>query len=52
MCFEVDYGVHEEAGQNTVMDLTYPQEAEDFRVEISGWLKDNLPKDGSSQASH
>ena len=26
------------------MDLTYPQEAEDFRVEISGWLKDNLPE--------
>ncbi len=44
MCFEVDCGVHEEAGQNTVMDLTYPQEAEDFRVEISGWLKDNLPE--------
>lgn len=25
------------------MDLTYPQEAENFRVEISAWLKDNLP---------
>ncbi len=25
------------------MDLAYPQEAEDFRVEIAGWLKENLP---------
>jgi len=24
--------------------LSYPQEAEDFRVEISSWLKDNLPE--------
>lgn len=44
MCFEVGCGVHEEAGQNTLMDLTYPQEAEDFRLEISGWLKANLPE--------
>jgi alkylation response protein AidB-like acyl-CoA dehydrogenase len=25
------------------MDLTYPQEAEDFRVEIRAWLEENLP---------
>ena len=25
------------------MDLTYPPEAETFRVEIRGWLEDNLP---------
>ena len=25
------------------MDLAYPQEAEQFRVEIAGWLKENLP---------
>ena len=25
------------------MDLTYPQAAEDFRVEIRGWLEENLP---------
>ncbi len=25
------------------MDLTYPPEAEEFRVEIRGWLEDNLP---------
>jgi alkylation response protein AidB-like acyl-CoA dehydrogenase len=25
------------------MDLTYPPEAEQFRVEIRGWLQDNLP---------
>ena len=24
--------------------MSYPQEAEDFRVEISSWLKDNLPE--------
>lgn len=26
------------------MDLTYPQEAEAFRVEIRAWLEENLPK--------
>ena len=26
------------------MDLSYPAEAEAFRVEIRGWLEDNLPK--------
>jgi hypothetical protein len=26
------------------MDLTYPPEAEEFRAEIAGWLKDNLPE--------
>jgi len=26
------------------MDLTYPQEAESFRVEIHAWLEENLPK--------
>ena len=25
------------------MDLTYPNEAEEFRAEIKGWLLDNLP---------
>jgi alkylation response protein AidB-like acyl-CoA dehydrogenase len=25
------------------MDLTYPQDAEEFRVEIKRWLKENLP---------
>jgi hypothetical protein len=25
------------------MDLTYPPEAEEFRVEIRGWLEENLP---------
>ena len=25
------------------MDLTYPQAAEDFRVEIRGWIEENLP---------
>ena len=25
------------------MDLTYPNEAEDFRAEIKAWLLDNLP---------
>lgn len=25
------------------MDLSYPQDAEEFRVEIRGWLHDNLP---------
>ena len=34
-----------QAGTGTVdrMDLTYPPEAEAFRAEIAGWLKDNLP---------
>jgi len=27
-----------------VMDLSYPPEAEEFRTEIAGWLKDNLPE--------
>ena len=27
------------------MDLTYPPEAEEFRVEIRAWLDDNLPPD-------
>jgi alkylation response protein AidB-like acyl-CoA dehydrogenase len=27
----------------SAMDLTYPPEAEEFRAEIAGWLKDNLP---------
>ncbi len=27
------------------MDLTYPAEAEEFRVEIRGWLEENLPND-------
>ena len=31
------------AGYRAAMDLAYPQEAEDFRVEIAGWLKENLP---------
>ena len=26
------------------MDLTYPPEAEEFRTEIAGWLKENLPE--------
>ena len=26
------------------MDLTYPPEAEAFRLEIRAWLKDNLPQ--------
>ena len=31
-------------GTVPVMDLTYPPEAEEFRTEIAGWLKDNLPE--------
>ncbi len=33
------------AGAGTVrgMDLAYPPEAEEFRAEIAGWLRDNLP---------
>ena len=30
-------------GTVTDMDLTYPAEAEEFRGEIAGWLKENLP---------
>ncbi len=26
------------------MDLSYPPEAEEFRIVISGWLKENLPE--------
>jgi alkylation response protein AidB-like acyl-CoA dehydrogenase len=29
--------------QNGAMDLTYPQDAEDFRTEIRSWLHTNLP---------
>ena len=29
--------------QNEAMDLTYPAEAEQFRVEIRSWLEENLP---------
>ncbi len=32
-----------EAGYRASMDLEYPPEAEDFRLEIAGWLKENLP---------
>ena len=32
------------AGTVRRMDLAYPPEAEEFRCEIAGWLKDNLPK--------
>ena len=27
------------------MDLTYPDEAEQFRTEIRAWLEENLPDD-------
>ena len=30
-------------GYRAAMDLAYPQQAEDFRVEIAGWLEENLP---------
>src|ERR1039458_1550351 len=30
-------------GYRAAMDLAYPREAEEFRVEIAGWLKENLP---------
>ncbi len=30
-------------GQHLGMDLTYPPEAESFRVEIRSWLEENLP---------
>ena len=33
-----------ETGTVIRMDLTYPPEAEEFRAEIAGWLKDNLPE--------
>ena len=34
------------SGAGTVpgMDLAYPPEAEEFRAEIAGWLRDNLPE--------
>ena len=31
-------------GTVPVMDLAYPPEAEEFRTEIAGWLKENLPE--------
>ena len=34
----------DEAGTVPVMDLSYPPEAEEFRTEIAGWLRDNLPE--------
>jgi alkylation response protein AidB-like acyl-CoA dehydrogenase len=30
-------------GQDEVMDLNYPADAEEFRVEIRSWLEENLP---------
>src|SRR6185437_15685657 len=33
-----------ETGTVNGVDLTYPPEAEEFRAEIAGWLKDNLPQ--------
>ncbi len=30
-------------GQDEVMDLTYPADAEEFRIEIRAWLEENLP---------
>ena len=32
------------AGTVPLMDLAYPPEAEEFRTEIAGWLKENLPE--------
>jgi alkylation response protein AidB-like acyl-CoA dehydrogenase len=32
------------AGTVRGMDLAYPPEAEEFRAEIAGWLRDNLPE--------
>ena len=32
------------AGYRDHVDLTYPADAEEFRVEIAGWLKENLPE--------
>ena len=31
-------------GTVPLMDLSYPPEAEEFRTEIAGWLKENLPE--------
>ena len=38
------------AGYRRGMDLAYPPEAEEFRAEIAGWLKENLPRGGAKRA--